>query len=65
MLNGPVNESLVLTGQVSFDPDGDPLEYIWDFDASDGMQVDFTEGNRVLDRGKGAKKDYVWDMSNN
>jgi M6 family metalloprotease-like protein len=46
---GAVNENLALIGQGSFDPDGDPLEYRWDFDASDGIQVDSTEENPVCE----------------
>jgi immune inhibitor A len=41
----PVNADVIFSGQDSFDPDGGQLSYIWDFDASDGLQVDSTEIN--------------------
>lgn len=37
---GGVNIELTLNGSSSFDPEGDSLEYRWDFDDSDGIQVD-------------------------
>ena len=43
LYTGGVNTGLVFDGSRSFDPDGDPLEYRWDFDASDGIQVDSTD----------------------
>ena len=41
------NEDVIFNGQNSFDPDGDQLNYAWDFDASDGIQVDSTDSNPV------------------
>jgi hypothetical protein len=37
---GLVASSLGFDGRASFDPDGNPLTYAWDFDASDGITVD-------------------------
>ena len=40
---GEIHQELMFDGSGSFDSDGDPLEYRWDFDADDGIQVDSTE----------------------
>ena len=42
---GGIDQELIFDGSSSFDADGDPLEYRWDFDTADGIQVDSTEEN--------------------
>ncbi len=42
---GGIDQELVFDSSGSSDADGDPLEYRWDFDAADGIQVDSTEEN--------------------
>ncbi len=42
-----VDAGVMFDGQDSFDPDGDQLSYRWDFDASDGLQIDSTESNPI------------------
>jgi PKD repeat protein len=39
---GLVSVPVSFNGSASSDPDGDPLGYAWDFDASDGITVDAT-----------------------
>src|SRR5207248_4224328 len=40
--SGLVGAAVSFNGSASFDPDGTPLTYAWDFDASDGVGVDAT-----------------------
>lgn len=43
---GEINQPIMVDGNLSYDADGDPLLYIWNYDISvpplDGAQVDFT-----------------------
>jgi len=54
VLKGPttnvkVDEEVLFDATESSDPDGDPLEFIWDFDDRDGLQRDMV-GSKVVHR---------------
>ncbi len=45
---GPAPFTVQLNGQLSFDPDGDPLSFTFEFSGGDGSENEFVEGSAVV-----------------